>query len=245
MHTHRRAFTLVELLVVISIIALLLAIMMPALARVREQGRTMVCANTLKQIGLASTLYADNNKDELPLCVYLAPDHTGFLWVHAISKYLGGYKEAVNGWPGPWVQKGNAYYNGFYKCLSQRMHEKFASPWPPLNYMDYGMNTNINYGIRAGQQVPDNHVKLSQIQRPAEVLLFADGGGVSNVSIGMFTPIPNNKPGVYGYICPRHGTKKNQGANIGFADGHVALIPKTAIPKTNTGMWLATQNSGR
>lgn len=238
MYTNRRGFTLIELLVVISIIALLLSIVMPAMTKVREQGRTVVCANTLKQIGLAANVYSVDNRDELPLSVYFYPSHTGQLWVHALSKYLGGFAEAVNGYPGPWHQKGNAYYNGFYRCMSQKVHEKFASPWPPVHYLDFGMNTNINYGINNPGELPNYHIKFSQIKNPGNVLLFADGGGVANVGPGMFTPVPNDIPGVYSSICPRHGSKVNLSANISFVDGHASLVSKSSIPENNTGLWL-------
>ena len=61
----QRAFTLIELLVVIAIIALLMAILMPTLKRAREQGQRAVCLGNLKQLGLASILYADDNDDKL------------------------------------------------------------------------------------------------------------------------------------------------------------------------------------
>ena len=63
---HRRAFTLVELLVVIGIIALLVAILLPALNRAKKQANTLVCASDIRQILQAFRLYAMDNRDHLP-----------------------------------------------------------------------------------------------------------------------------------------------------------------------------------
>ncbi len=62
----RRAFTLVELLVVIGIIALLVSILLPALNRVRDQGNVVKCASNLKQLAVALINYAAENKGRLP-----------------------------------------------------------------------------------------------------------------------------------------------------------------------------------
>ncbi|MFC1781854.1 type II secretion system protein [Planctomycetota bacterium] len=56
-----KGFTLVELLVVISVIAILMAVLMPALSRAREAGKRAVCLSNLKQLQLAWDLYADDN----------------------------------------------------------------------------------------------------------------------------------------------------------------------------------------
>ncbi len=61
----RRAFTLVELLVVISIIALLMAILLPALNRAREQGKRALCLSNLRQLTACWIMYADDNSDKL------------------------------------------------------------------------------------------------------------------------------------------------------------------------------------
>jgi len=63
----KKAFTLIELLVVIAILGVLMAILLPALRRAKEQSRRVVCSNNLKQIGLSLHMYGGENDGRLPL----------------------------------------------------------------------------------------------------------------------------------------------------------------------------------
>src|SRR3954453_976695 len=82
----RRAFTLVELLVVIGIIALLISILLPSLAKAREMGKSIKCLSNLKQLGTATAMYAGEHKNFLPYPTTTQGEQ--MLWYNCVDPYL-------------------------------------------------------------------------------------------------------------------------------------------------------------
>ncbi len=103
----RRNFTLIELLVVIAIIAILAAILLPALNKAREKTKSIACVNNLNQCGKAFLLYADSNRGYMPVM------HSGvaFTWISFFGQFDNGIFHAEQR-----TTSGNSYYSPLAHC---------------------------------------------------------------------------------------------------------------------------------
>lgn len=126
-----RAFTLLELLVVVTVIALLLSMLLPALKSVRESAKTVKCQASLRQIGLAALGYTDDWRGLMPNC-----KSDGTEWETRISPYAeADHNGAQSGW-GNFIGRGRV----FTGCLNAK-----ATGGPNLGYaMSYVLNSPLS-----------------------------------------------------------------------------------------------------
>lgn len=181
---HRKAFTIVELLVVIGIITVLIAILLPVLNKAREQARMVVCASNERQIYQAMCLYAADNRGILPIPSF--PDWPRFPNV-AFQMDGPGVYNYTDGTLWPYIRGGPDVRQKLFLCPSdgpdRGVHLGDNPPDAPGLTRNYSYNFNGHLtGPQTGAPVMTDHgmipayigVKLAQIKGADHKLLVLE-----------------------------------------------------------------------
>ena len=213
----KKSFTLIELLVVIAIIAILAAMLMPALQQARERAQATSCQSNLKQITTGLLLYADNNKDYFPI---------------ALEKREDGYTANV----GQFIYWGARMVRSKYMTAGVLRCPTYSPNLSKLGYNEalgqsMGDYDKI-YGLRMGAVNHDgSHNKsgmpagyLPRIAKPTTYILIGDSR-TSPTNANMFHFFG---PWDTANLLSRRHMRQSL-INLGFADGHVSGMSKDAV----------------
>ena len=223
--SNHKSFTLIELLVVIAIIAILAAILLPALNSARERGRSASCTNNLKQIGSALHQYSDAYNDLFPA----ASINKGGTMSWAVQLMNNGYL--------PKPAEGDS--ENVVRCPSEQLTGKLWDPVDVLIRESYGMIDGWTLANKGPGASNSFYLRRATLENNQEVVadssrIEPSPGWMQSFIIGMVGGAANTNKG----INTRHASK----ANALYVDGHVAAVSGGELKEKNKTLYYPTVN---
>ncbi len=194
----KNGFTLIELLVVVAIIAVLVAILLPALNRARESARTLICMNNLRTLSMSVRYYLDDNNG-----IFFNTPPSYIYWQWWNYKLTKGYLPHSSG-------TGESDWGKFSYCpAAGALGMKIASKSGGYRYSWIGFNWLLHQGV-----------KESAVERPSETLMLADSVLWSDPNFGIWRLYYRTGLWEDGTPHARHVGA----ANVAWVDGHCSSV---------------------
>ncbi len=230
-----QGFTLVELLVVIGIMAILIALLLPALGRARVAATSLKCSSNQRQILTALLMYATDHDAHLPPDGAVLPNpnnpavNATFQWYS--QPFAGRYLNSTTPLP---------YYVTVKSVFCPEVELVPAPSQPTLFFAGntgIGYNSHPNARLWKGDRFGNAQLRLSSIRMPTTVLVTADvntGGGANPYDrahrwVQVYNGAEVALSGAYATFPAHEATSYRHGrrANVGFLDGHVESFVST------------------
>ena len=233
----QKSFTLIELLVVIAIIAILAAMLLPALQQARARGHQTHCANNLMSVGKAGLMYNDESGGFYPMLYNAKTKGKSSRFVlHGgkdngmLTPYLGIDENApIGGW---YKSKKISFTKSKFACPAVNGEDRFRVD-PDEAYTRYGYSVNANVAAVPGS---GEVLHASKVKRPTRTDFFAEGCAPRiyfQVESACSFPLPVHGNADFSYDLNILRLSSQSKFNAIMLDGHYEAISNTQIPFKN------------